>query len=40
MFENLGYQDEQPDMQGLSMLVSTERCATSSPIGKRLFNFI
>ena len=32
----LGFQDEQPDVQGLAVLISSERCATNSPIGNRL----
>lgn len=31
--ELFSLQDEQPDVQGLAILLSTERCATISPIG-------
>lgn len=39
----LFFQDDQPDVQGLAVLLSTERCATQSPIGMHflilVFNF-
>lgn len=34
----LSFQDEQPDVQGLAVLLSSERYATNSPIGMLFFS--
>lgn len=36
--KSLFIQDDQPDVQGLAVLLSTERCATQSPIGMISFS--
>lgn len=36
--KSLFFQDDQPDVQGLAVLLSTERCATQSPIGMISFS--